>query len=126
VNVECTPPRVEIKYVFAANIDASAKAKFEAGLKNLEVRLPALLASIKKAKLVVDAGAGLTADAKAAVQTAVQAQIDAKPAPSARAVVGLTCAIKELPKVADALATSSTKLSDSVSASAKLTAALGV
>jgi hypothetical protein len=124
VNVECTPPRVAISYVFKADVDASAKAKFEAGLKNLEVRLPALLASIKKAKLVVDAGTGLTADAKAAVSTAVQAQIDAKP--SLRASIGLTCAIKQLPNVADAIATSSTKLSASVKASADLTAALGV
>jgi len=126
VNVECTPPRVEIQYVFKASVDASARAKFEAGLKNLEVRLPALLASIKKAKLVVDAGAGLTADAKAAVTTAVQGEIDAKPAPSLRATIGLGCAIKQLPKVADTIATSSSKLSDSVTASAKLTAALGV
>jgi len=86
--------------------------------------LPALLASIKKANLVVDAGVGLTADAKAAVQTAVKAQADAKP--TLRVTIGLGCALTQLGDVGAAIEKSSSKLSGSVTASAKLTAALGV
>jgi hypothetical protein len=124
VNVECTPPRVAISYKLKAGLDAMAQAKFTAAIKNLEVRLPALLASMKKAGIVVKAGTGLIADAGASVKAGVQAQIDAKP--DAKSLIGLGCAVLELPNVGAALETSSKKLAASVKASAELTTALGM
>ena len=38
-----------------ASVDVEAQAKFEAGLRNLEVRLPKLLASIKGANVAIEA-----------------------------------------------------------------------
>jgi hypothetical protein len=124
VNVECTPPRVAISYKLKAGVDAMAQAKFVAGIKNLEVRLPALLASIKKAGIVAEAGAGLVGDGKVAVTGAVNTAL--KGDVSLRAKVGLTCAITQLDDVGKAVKSSSDKLAGSISASGKVTAALGV
>jgi hypothetical protein len=124
VNVECTPPRVAINYKLKAGVDAMAQAKFVAGVKNLEVRLPALLASIKKAGIVAEAGAGLAGDGKAAVSGAVDAAL--KGDVSLRAKIGLGCALTQLDDVGDAVKGSSDKLAGSISASGKLTAALGM
>ena len=127
VNVECTPPRVEINYTLKADLEAGAKAKFEAGLRNLEVRLPALLASLKKASFVADAGKGLAADATGAVKGGVNAAIDEVGAKgNFKVVFGLQCALGELGAVKNAIADSSENLSSSVSAAGKVTAALGL
>jgi hypothetical protein len=126
INVECTPPRVELSYNFKASVDASAKAKFEAGLKNLEVRLPALLASIKKANLVADAGEGLAVDAKGAVKGAVDAAGKAAASGDLKAVFGLKCAAGQLDDVEMALSDSSGALTDSLNAAGSVTSALGM
>jgi hypothetical protein len=126
LNVECTPPRVAIKYSLKAGVDADVQAKFVAAVKNLEVRLPALLASIKKASLVAEAGEGLAADASGAVKGAVDGAVDAAAEGNLRVVMGLQCAAKELPKVGDTLSDASDRLSGDLSDSAKVTGALGM
>jgi hypothetical protein len=123
VNVECTPPRVAISYKLKGSLDAQASAKFTAAVKNLEVRLPALLASIKKAGKVSAAGKGLI-DAGADVTASVKAQIDAKP--ELKVAIGLGCAVTQLGDVGKAIETSSSKLAASIKASGELTTALGV
>jgi hypothetical protein len=126
VNVECTPPRVSIDYSLKASVSADVKAKFTAGLKNLEVRLPALLASIKKAKLVADAGTGLAADATGAVKGAVNTAASAAGAGNLRVGFGLLCALGQLDDVGMAIDDSTSRLTGDLSASAKLTGALGM
>jgi hypothetical protein len=125
INVECTPPRVAISYRLRAggSVDVDAQAKFVAALKNLEVRLPKLKASLAKAELVLDAGEGLLADASGAVGAGVDAAIDGDA--SIKAKIGLACAVTELGAVGDALGDASTKLQASFTAATEVGAVLG-
>ena len=124
MNVQCTPPRVAIDYELAVggSVDVQAQARFEAALENLKVRLPALLASIKRAELAVDAGADLSGSA----QTAIMGAADAAGEGNARIAIGLACAVKQIGAVGTVVADSSAALEGSISASAELTAALGL
>jgi hypothetical protein len=124
LNVECTPPRIAISYKLKAGVDAAAQAQFVAGIKNLQVRLPALLAAIAKADSVIKAGTGLAADATGAVKTAASGAI--KGNASIQATIGLGCAVTELGAVGDALKSSTDKISGSFTAAGKLKTALGV
>jgi hypothetical protein len=123
LNVECTPPRVALSYELKAGADAAGQARFVAALKNLQVRLPNLLAAIAKAEGVAKAGVELGGDGAATVKTAIEGAVSGEA--NLRAKVGLGCAIAELPKVASAIGDSSGRLTASLAASAKLTAALG-
>jgi hypothetical protein len=122
-NAECTPPRVAVHYELAAggNIDVEAQARFEAAVKNLEVRLPRLLASLKNAEVMVDAAADLGAAGKAAVEGAID-EFDADA--NASVIVGLACAAGELDAVGAVITGGTSRLNSSVQASAELTAAL--
>lgn len=124
LNVECTPPRLAISYKLKAGVDAMAQAQFVAGVKNLQVRLPALLAAVAKADSVIKAGAGLGTDATGAVKGAVQAGLSGNV--SLRAKIGLGCAVTQLGSVADALKSATDKVSGSFTAAGKLKTALGV
>jgi len=87
------------------------------------VRLPKLLAAIKGANVAVDAAADLGDTGKAAVNDAIMslmADADIKTG------VGLTCAVKALPDVATAIESGTSRLNDSVQATAELTASLGL
>jgi hypothetical protein len=122
LNVECTPPRVAISYELRAGVDAAAQARFVAAVKNLQVRLPALLAALKKAEGVAQAGVDLTAEAGGTLTGAIEAQVSGNA--NLQATVGLGCALTELPKVAEAITDSSGRLAASITASAELTGAL--
>jgi hypothetical protein len=126
VNVQCTPPRIAISYKLKAvtGLDVAAQAKFVVALKNLEVRLPALLASIEQAKSVASAGEGLSASATGAVHDAIQAGITTDA--SFKAQVGLACAVKQLGDVGTALTASTGALTAQLTASADLTKGLGL
>lgn len=124
-NADCTPPRVAVRYELAVggNIDAEAQARFEAALKNLEVRLPRLLASIESAGVMVDAATELGASGKSALEAAIgELQADA----DIKSGVGLTCALGELDAVGTAIQGGTSRLNASVQATAELTAALGL
>jgi len=125
INVECTPPRVAINYTLkaGASVDVEAQARFVAALKNLEVRLPKLKASLAKAELVLDAGEGLLGDASGAVSAGVSAAIDGDA--DIKAKIGLGCAVTQLGAVGDALGDASTKLQASFTAATEFSAALG-
>lgn len=125
VNVQCTPPKLDVSYKLKAGVDAMAQAKFEGALKTLiSVRLPALLQASARAKFVAQAGEGLGASATAAVKDSVDAA--AKGDLSLRAVFGLGCASDELPKVKDALSASTERLSASLMAAGDVSGAVGL
>ncbi len=128
VNVQCTPPSVNVSYHLkaVASADVAAQAKFEAGLKTFaSVRLPALLASIKKAGVVVDAGAGLKDAAGVAVKGAVNTYVGDTANLSLKASVGLGCAVTELPKAASSITASTTTLQASLTAATDIATMLG-
>jgi hypothetical protein len=118
VNVECTPPRLVVNYAFKA----SADVKFKAGLRALvDVRLPALLQAVGKAKLVAKAGEGLGVAATGAVKGALEANAKL----NIKAIVGVECAIKELPKAKTTVQTAADNLTMKLSTSKKVTDMLG-
>jgi hypothetical protein len=124
MNVQCTPPRLAINYELkaAAMADVEARARFEAAVDNLKVRLPSLLAKIKRASLVVDAGADLSGSA----QTALDAAVKAGGSGNARVFFGLKCALGQVKAVGDAVTGGTKKLQGSLTAAAKLTGAVGL
>jgi hypothetical protein len=123
MNVECSPPRVELRYEFAADVDAEARAQFEAGLRALEARLPALLASVRKAEFVGTAGADLVASASGAVRGAVdQLEHDG----NLRVAFGLRCALGELGQVSATLQSSSQRLQGSLTDAGDVLMAAGM
>jgi hypothetical protein len=126
MNVECTPPRLSVDYQLKAGVDAMAQAKFVAGVENLKVRLPALLASVKGAGLVVDAGAELVADASGQISAVAKDAVKIAVDGDLRAGFGLICAAGEAKNIGTTLEGSSKKLKDSVSAAASITGAVGL
>jgi hypothetical protein len=126
LNVECTPPRVVIDFELKADVDAEASAQFTAAVRNLEVRLPALLAAVKRAELVADAGAGLTADAGGAVEGAVNAARQAAGEGDLRVYFGIRCAVGALGTVRTVLGDATGRLSGSIEDAQGVTGALGM
>lgn len=120
VNVECTPPRLDVRYAFKANADVKFKAALTA---LLDVRLPALLQATGKAKIVAKAGEGLGVAATGAVKGAVD-KIRAEA--ELKAFYSLKCALDELPKARTIIQSSTDKLSDRLSDSKKVTDMLGL
>ncbi len=123
VNVQCTPPRVALTYklkvVTGAQLDA--QVKFEAALKTLgSVRLPALLAEIKRGSSVVDAGASLVTSSTDLVKAFGDAATSTSL--SVKAKFGLVCAGNELPNVPAVVTKASASLNTSITAAGKLTA----
>jgi hypothetical protein len=124
MNVQCTPPRLAINYELRAggNVDVDAQARFVAAVESLRVRLPALLVSLKRANLALEAGADLGASAQAAIEGAA----DANAMANARFFVGMKCAVAEIPNIAPVISDATSKLQGSLTASAELTGALGL
>ncbi len=123
LNVECTPPRVAASFKLKAGLDASAQASFEAAVKNLvELRLPRILASVKKAEFVVDAGAELTASATGAIKGAL-GELDG--GANLRVVFGLQCALGQLDAVGSTIASASGRLQGNITAVGELTGVVG-
>jgi hypothetical protein len=111
VNVQCTPPKLELSYKLKAKTGADlvAQAKFEGALKGLvNVRLPALLQASARADSIATAGEDLVVAAGAAVKGSFDTL--AKADASVKAKFGVTCAFNELPKVDDAIKTSNERL----------------
>jgi hypothetical protein len=121
MQVECSPPRVALHYEFKASASATAKAEMEAGIRSLEARLPALLASMRKAEFVVDAGADLGASASAAIKEATGAF---KADGNLRLQFGALCAVREAGTVAKVITDSGAQLTASAKAATSVTALL--
>jgi hypothetical protein len=69
----CTPPSIDIDFVLAGNLDATAQARFDFVLGEMRARLPRLFAALKKGNLVASAGVELAGDAQAAISGTVDA-----------------------------------------------------
>ena len=126
MSVECTPPRLRVDYKLKAGVDAKVRAKFVAGVENLKVRLPALLASLKGAGLVVDAGADLIADAGGQIKLVAKDAVKIAADGDLKAGFGLICAGGEVGKIGTTLEASSKKLKASVEGAGAVTAAVGL
>jgi hypothetical protein len=127
INIQCTPPRVSLRYKLklAEGADIQVRAKFEAALKTLvNSRLPALKAELARGDSVSSAGADLIAAAGVAVKGSVEAAADANL--SLKAKFGLTCAVKELPKVKTVIDKSTNELKAQLDAATKVTGMLKV
>lgn len=123
LNVQCTPPRLAVKFKVKSTLDAMASVQFVAAANNLEVRLPALFAAIEQANSITAAQVTLIGDGRAAVKNAINETLSAKGMVQVK-IVGLTCAIDQLDAVDMAIDVSSKRLSASLDASAKLQVAL--
>jgi len=128
MNVECTPPRVAINYKLkaVAGAELEAQARFVAAVENLKVRLPALLASIKRAELVAEAGAGLSGSAVAAIDAGKTAAADLVASGNLRVAFGLACAVQTAAAVPGIITESTGELTGQINASASVLAGLGM
>ena len=126
VNVECTPPALDLAYQFDAKLTAAAQAKaqadFEAFLVGFKGSFSVIVAQLKQSGVVLQAGADIGSKGVDAVTTAVNG-IDAKG--NLKVTVGLGCALAELPEVAKAMKKSTTDLTASAKAAGDLTASFG-
>jgi len=124
VNAECTPPKLDVQFAVKADLDATGKAEFEAFRAVFVDAYAQILAEKARAKIVIDAGTGLTTAAGVAVKGAVQAVIDT-PKVDLKASIGAGCALKELPNVGMSISGSTKKLTDSVTAVAEVSTVVG-
>jgi hypothetical protein len=127
LNVECTPPRLAVRFepkltVGLSALELKARLQFVAAVQNLEVRLPALLASIERARSVGDAYTELSVNGRAAIKAAADAGADG----NLRVTLGLACAARQLNGAGTLLASSNTKLKASFDKAASLKSALSL
>ena len=103
----------------------SVKAQFEYAMADLKVRLPRLVAATKKAQLVFDAGAELTADGADAIGASLSAFADSDVETSVKARIA-TCAPRELKASGKAIGQASGEVSAQVKAANDVAAAVGM
>jgi hypothetical protein len=122
LNVECTPPSVDVSYQFEAGLSATAQAdaqaKFEAFLIGFKASLSNVLAQLKQSDVVLAAGADIGESGVKAVKAAAGAL---KSDASLKVTIGVGCALGELDNVGTAMKDSTSKLKTSVSAAGSLT-----
>lgn len=122
LRAECTPPTVEIRWQWHASFsEPQAQAEFKAWVEGFRGRYAALLAQTARAKLVLEAGAGLGA---AAVGLVTSVPEDFAADPSIRASVGVGCAVDELKTVGALIEGAAQAVSGSVTAAGEVSAAL--
>lgn len=123
--VECTPPRLDVNYQFAASVagNATAEAEFRAWLEGFKANLSVLLSLRAKANAVVNAGASLAGAAEGAVTGALTAlQGDA----NLKTKIGAGCAVTALGDVGTAIDGATANLMGSVDVAASVFAAVGL
>jgi hypothetical protein len=124
VNVECTPPSLDLAYQFDAKLTAAARAdaqaNFEAFLVGFKGSFSVIVAQLAQSDVVLKAGAEIGSTGVDAVTAAVMA-IDATA--SLKVGVGVTCALGQLPDVGKAMSTSTKSLTASAKAAGDLTTA---
>jgi hypothetical protein len=123
-NVQCTPPHVAVTYKLKASLEGEARAKFDAALTSfVKVRLPALLAEVKRAELVREAGTELGASVGTTVKSSFMTRMgDSKL--SLKSTFGLACAAGEIDATTKILADSASALKTQIDAAAKVSAVL--
>jgi hypothetical protein len=121
--VVCTPPALSVAFQFKPDLGADAQAEFKAWLDGFEGRFAAMLAVRSKGEFVLDAAGGLVAasvdEVPASIEAVLEAELELKTA------LGLACSLGELPSVPMVLAEATQDLEASVSAFAKVSAAVG-
>jgi hypothetical protein len=126
VNVECTPPALDLAYQFDAKLSAAAQATAQADLEAFLVgfkgSFSVIVAQLAQGNVVLQAGADIGGKGVDAVTAAVNA-IDVKG--NLKVTVGVGCAIAELPEVAKAMKASTEELTASAKAAGELTASFG-
>lgn len=122
LEVECTPPSIDIGYQFSASADAQTKAEFQAFLVGFRARASAIVAELKRAEVVIAAGAEVAASAETAVSGAINVALEGET--SLKAKIGLGCALGAIPDVATAVSASTQRLQTRVTAAADLSTAL--
>lgn len=125
-SASCTPPSVKVTFKVEGEISAEANAQLEYAVGELKIRLPRLLASLKKADLVVSASGQLTKDGKAAVEGTIKAfakgDVDAQVA--FRIAEG--CIGTNLAAAGEAVVEAGKGLAGEIEAAASLTASIGM
>jgi hypothetical protein len=123
--VECSEPSIDIDYELHAGLDAALAAQMELGIRQLEVRLPRILARLQQARLLIDASVELGAAATGAAEGTVRAfgsgDLDA-----AAALRVATCAPAQFGAVPGVIAQSTADLRTSVEAATSVNAAVGL
>lgn len=120
VNVECTPPQLTLEYRFAAGASAEAQLEFEAFLSGFIKSYGNIVAELKRADIVLKAGADIGTAAGGALDGAFEAAADG----SLKAKVGVGCAITELDNVGGVITSASNNLRASVTAAGGLSTVL--
>ena len=124
IQVECTPPSIDLAYQFDAKLDAkaqaTAQANFEAFLVSFKGSFSAIVAQTAQADVVLKAGADMGEKGVAAVKGAADGL---KASADLKAGIGIGCALGELDVVASTIKDSSAGLTKSVSAAGAMTAA---
>jgi hypothetical protein len=120
VNVECTPPQLALEYEFEGSASAEVQAEFDAFLSSFIQSYGRIVAELKRADIVLNAGADIGTAAGGALDGAFEAAADG----SLKAKVGVGCAITELDNVGGVITTASNNLRASVTAAAGLTTEL--
>ncbi|HMI94310.1 MAG TPA: hypothetical protein VK509_23220 [Polyangiales bacterium] len=124
VEVECSEPSIDIDYELRAGLAASAAARMELGMRQLEVRLPRILARVRQARLLVDASAQLGAAASGAAEGTVRA-FGSGEIGAVAALRVAECAPVQFDAVPGLIAQSTTELKASLDAAARVTTAVG-
>jgi len=124
VEVECSEPSIDIDYELRAGLDAATAARMELGMRQLEVRLPRILARVRQARLLVDASAQLGAAASGAAEGTIRA-FGSGELGAVAALRVAECAPAQFDAVPGLIAQSTTELKASIDGAARVTAAVG-
>jgi len=108
LEVECTPPSLEVSYGFSASASAETRAEFQAFLVGFKARFSAILAELKRVDVVIAAGEEVIASADGAVSAAVDVALEGDA--SLKAKIGLGCALGQLEDVGTAVNGATTRL----------------
>jgi hypothetical protein len=123
--VECSEPSIDIDYALRSGLDAEVAGQMELGMRQLEVRLPRILARVQQARLLVDASAKLGAAATGAADGTLRAFGRGKLGAVAALRVA-KCAPAQFQAVPGLIVQSTSKLQASVEAAARVNAAVGL
>jgi len=121
VNLECTPPTVDVEYSFAANASAETRAQFEAFLVTFRSSMSVIVADLARGEVIVDAGQELGQTGTAALEASIEKlSADA----NAKAAIGFGCALDQIKPASDKVLQSTNRLRTNVTAAGALTASL--
>jgi hypothetical protein len=111
MSVQCTLPRVSVDYQLDPSLDAETAARFQAGMRLLQQRLPYLLAALARAEQIASAGTDLDRNARSAVEIAAESSDHAG---NFRVLFGLRCALGEIDHVREVVDAAGSRLTASV------------